>query len=81
MLSDYLSEIKSGKWHPQKIEAVNKITGEIEGNPVYIFENENIVENMSVDDKDIGRDGFTILSNRDTGKSRATQRKNKPICH
>jgi len=68
VLSDYVSDIKSGKWHPQKIEAVNKNTGEIEEKPLYVFENENIGENMSVDDKHISRNGFTVLSNRDSGK-------------
>jgi transposase len=67
-LSDYLSDIKAKKWHPQKIETVNKITGEVSEKPVYVFENENIGENMSIDDKYIGRDGFTVLSNQDTSK-------------
>jgi transposase len=67
-LSDYLPDIKSDKWHPQKIEIIDKTTGEIKEKPVYVFKKENLGENMSIDDKSIGRDGFTILSNNDTGK-------------
>jgi len=67
-LSDYLSDIKSHKWHPQKIETADKTTGEIKEKPVYVFKKENLGENMSIDDKSIGGDGFTILSNNDTGK-------------
>jgi transposase len=67
-LSDYLSDIKAGKWHSQKIEAVDKKTGEVVEKPVYVLENKNVGENMSIDDKYIGRDGFTVLSNKDTGK-------------
>ena len=67
-LSDYLPDIKSDKWHPQKIETVDKTTGEIKEKPVYVLKKENLGENMSIDDKSIGRDGFTILSNNDTSK-------------
>jgi transposase len=67
-LSDYVSDSKDGKWHPQKIETVHKITGDVAEKPIYVLKNENVGENMSVDDKYIGRGGFTILSNNDTGK-------------
>ena len=67
-LSDYLPDIEKHKWHPQKIEVPDKTTGEIKEKPVYIFKEENLGENMSIDDKSIGRDGYTILSNNDTGK-------------
>ena len=67
-LSDYYPDIESKKWHPQKIETVNKSTGEIKEKPVYIFKKENLGEKMSIDDKAIGHDVFTILSNHDTGK-------------
>jgi len=36
--------------------------------PLYVFKSENVGENMSIDDKSIGGDGFTIFSNTDTGK-------------
>ena len=67
-LSDYLSDISSRKWHPQKIETVNESTGEVTEKPVYIFKEENLGAHMSIDDKAIGHDGFTILSNQQTGK-------------
>ena len=49
-LSDYLSDIDNKKWHPAKIESVNKDTGELMKKPVYILKRENLGEKMSVDD-------------------------------
>jgi len=66
-LSDYFPDIEHKKWHPQKIETVDEATGEVKEKPVYIFKKENLGENMSIDDKAIGHDCFTILSNHDTG--------------
>lgn len=44
-------------------------TGEItNGKPIYIFKHENIGSAMSIDDKAIGHEGFSILSNAETGK-------------
>ena len=67
-LSDYLPDIESHKWHPQKIEMVDSSTGEIKEKPVYVFKPENLGEKMSIDDKSIGHEGFTVLSNHQTGK-------------
>lgn len=67
-LSDYYPDIANRKWHPQKIEIVDKKTGDLKEKPVYVFNKEQLGKNMSIDDKAIGHDGFTILSNRDTGK-------------
>jgi transposase len=67
-LSDYFSDIETNKWHPQKIDTVDTTTGEISEKPVYIFKPDNLGDKMSIDDKAIGHDGFTILSNHDTGK-------------
>ena len=76
-LSDYLPDtayfvhstsIENKKWHPQKIETVDTATGEVTEKPVYVFKKENLGEKMSIDDKAIGHDVFTILSNHDTGK-------------
>lgn len=36
--------------------------------PVPIFAPENLGENMALDDKNVGGEGYTILSNKDTGK-------------
>jgi transposase len=68
ILSDYLPDKESGKWCKEKIETVDKKTGELKEKPLYIFKEENLGENMSIDDKAIGHDGFTILSNNETGK-------------
>jgi hypothetical protein len=68
VLSDYLSDINDGKWHPQKIISVDKFTGEIKEKPVYIFKKENLGEKMSIDDKSLGNECFTVLSNHQTGK-------------
>lgn len=44
-------------------------TGEItKGKPLYVFKPENIGPKMSIDDKAIGHEGFSILSNGQTGK-------------
>jgi len=67
-ISDYHPDIASHKWHPGKIETVDETTGEITEKPVYIFKEENLGEHMSIDDKAIGHDGFTLLSNQQTGK-------------
>jgi hypothetical protein len=67
-LSDYRSDIESKIWCNEQIGVVNKSTGEISVQPLYVFKPENIGENMSIDDKAIGHDGFTILSNSETGK-------------
>ena len=68
ILSDYNIDISNKKWYPQKIEIINNSTGEIKEKPVYIFKTENLGENMSIDDKVIGHDGFTVFSNHSTGK-------------
>jgi transposase len=68
ILSDYLPDQRSGKWCSEKIGIVHKKMGEITQKPVYVLKPENLGENMSIDDKAIGHDGFTILSNNDTGK-------------
>jgi Transposase and inactivated derivatives len=68
-LSDYCSDKESEKWHPKYIEKVDASTGEkVRGKPLYVFKPENIGEMMSIDDKAIGHEGFTILSNAKTGK-------------
>ena len=37
ILSDYLPDIESKKWHPQNIQTVDKTTGAITEKPVYVF--------------------------------------------
>jgi len=67
-LSDYFPDIKQGRWCAHEIELVDKKSGELKKKPLYVFKPENIGSNMSIDDKAIGHDGFTVLSNNDTGK-------------
>jgi transposase len=67
-LSSYRIDIEEKRWCKEKIEVVNKNTGGVSEQPLYVFKPENIGENMSIDDKAIGHDGFTVLSNSDTGK-------------
>lgn len=51
------------------MENIDEQTGEItKGKPVYVFKPENIGSQMSIDDKAIGHEGFSILSNGETGK-------------
>lgn len=54
--------------HQQDIEVANRSTGEISRVFVPICCPENIGEDMCVDEKQIGEDFYTILSNRKTGK-------------
>ena len=68
ILSDYFPDKQSGKWCSEKIEIVDKKTGELKEKPLYVFKPENIGENMSIDDKAIGYDGFTVLSNNQSSK-------------
>ena len=68
-LSDYLPEIERGEWPPTHLEHLNTETGELEKQkPIYVFKPENLCENMSIDDKGISNDGFTIMSNSKSGK-------------
>jgi transposase len=51
------------------LETVNDLTGEItKGKPLYVFKPENIGPKMSIDDKAIGHEGFSIFSNGETGE-------------
>jgi transposase len=51
------------------MENVDEQTAEVtKGKPLYVFKPENIGSKMSIDDKAIGHEGFSILSNGETGK-------------
>jgi transposase len=47
---------------------IDKKTGKAKIIPVPIFAPENLGENMALDDKNIGGEGYTVLSNKETGK-------------
>ena len=69
VLSDYLSDKLHATWPPKFIEHVDESTGEvIQECPIYVFKPENIGEKMSIDDKAISHEGYTLLSNTQTGK-------------
>lgn len=68
-LSDYRPDIENKTWHPKYLESVDEQTGEIiQDKPLFVFKPENIGQKMSIDDKAIGHEGFSILSNGETGK-------------
>jgi len=68
-LSDYLPDKSCGKWPQNFIEKIDESTGEVlQEKPIYIFKSENIGEKMSIDDKAIGYEGYTVLSNTKTNK-------------
>jgi transposase len=68
-ISDYQSDKSSGRWPNACMMDVDEDTGEIfKELPVPILKPENIGEQMCIDDKAIGHDGYTILSNTQTGK-------------
>jgi len=68
-LSDYQNDINSGIWLKNKIPIVDEQTGEIKSErPVYIAKPENISDSLTLDDKRIGKDSFTIMTNQKTGK-------------
>jgi len=68
-LSDYKTDIQEGKWLKDKIPIADKETGEIKQElPVYIAKPENIGPSMALDDKQIGKATFSIMTNQQTGK-------------
>lgn len=68
-LSDYKPEVEQGKWPAGKIPLCDKETGEVlSEQPVYIAKPENLGKRMTLDDKQIGKDMFSIMTNLDTGK-------------
>lgn len=69
-LSDYNFDTKSGKWNGDKITIeVDVSTGEvIKEKVVTIIKPENMGAKMAIDDKQIGKDVFTILTNQESQK-------------
>ena len=67
-LSEYYADIDNNKWCSHKIKIEDKSSDAIKEKPVYVFKEENLGKNMSIDDKAIDHAGFTILSNSDTAK-------------
>jgi transposase len=68
-LSNYKKDCAEGNWTPEKLIQADEETGDVlSTEPVYVFKPENIGEQMSIDDKCIGNEGFTIMSDTKTGK-------------
>jgi transposase len=68
-LSDYREDKSQGKWPQNSIIKADEETGEVLSNkPVYVSKPNNLGEKMSIDDKNIGGESYTILSNTQTGK-------------
>jgi hypothetical protein len=69
-LSEYNPDILWGKCPAASISTdADYSAGEVLGEkPLYVFKPANIGESMGIDDKCIGHEGFTILSNTQTGK-------------
>jgi transposase len=68
-LSDYPSDKESGRWPQSAVITVDEDSGEVlEEKPVYVFKPDNIGERMSIDDKVIGHESYTIMSNTNTGR-------------
>ncbi len=63
-LSDYKPDTEQGTWPNGYIDVWDKETGEVLGRqPVYIVKSENLGKNMTLDDKQIGKDTFIIVTN------------------
>ena len=68
-MSNYNPDIEQGNWQKDKIPKVDGQTGEIlSESPVYIAKPENMGAAMVLDDKQIGKDVFSIMTNYETGK-------------
>lgn len=71
VLSGFLDEEKQLELHQHDITQSQKIdrkTGEISCLPVPILKSEHFGEQMTIDDKEIGGEGYTIIANKITGK-------------
>jgi len=68
-LSDYNKDKEEGKWLKDTIPIADKETGEIlKELPVYIAKPENIGPSMTLDDKKIGKEMYSIMNNQQTGR-------------
>lgn len=68
-LSGYKKEKEDGRWGEKKILDVDKGTGEVlKEIPVPIAKAENFGSHMTIDEKQIGKKMYTIMTNAKTGK-------------
>lgn len=68
-LSGYKQAVAAGLWGEKKITIADQDTGEIiKEKPVPIAKTENFGSHMTVDEKQIGKKMYTIMTNAQTGK-------------
>lgn len=68
-LSGYKQDIAAGKWGEKKIQVADKGSGEVvKEKPVPIARAENFGSHMTIDEKQIGKKMYTIMTNAKTGK-------------
>ena len=69
ILSGYKQDVEAGRWGEKKITVVDKDTGEIlKEKAVPIAKSENFGTHMTIDEKQIGKKMYTIMTNANTGK-------------
>lgn len=68
-MSGYKQDVAAGQWGKKKITIVDHDTGEvIKEKPVPIAKAENFGSHMTIDEKQIGKKMYTIMTNARTGK-------------
>lgn len=68
-LSGYKQEVGKGSWGDKKILVADKTTGEVvKQRPVPIAKPENFGTHMTIDEKQIGKKMYSIMTNAKTGK-------------
>ncbi len=68
-LSGYKQDVEAGRWGEKKITVADNTTGEvIKEKPVPIAKPENFGSHMTIDEKQIGKKMYTIMTNAKTGK-------------
>jgi transposase len=68
-ISDYRRDIAAGRWGTVSIKVVDKTSGEVvKEKPVPIAKAENFGSHMTIDEKQIGKKMYTILTNAKSGK-------------
>lgn len=68
-LSGYKQDIAAGKWGEKKIQVADKDSGEVvKEKPVPVAKAENFGSHMTIDEKQIGKKMYTIMTNAKTGK-------------
>lgn len=78
-LSGYKQEVKAGNWGNKKILVADKDTGEvIKEKPVPIAKPQNMGSHMTIDEKQIGKKMYTIMTNAHTGRIALLAQSMKP---